>query len=254
MVASPLELALLAAAAFAAGFFDAIGGGGGLLTVPALLATGLGPHQVLATNKGQACLGAAASLLTFLRRGGLDRERLPLGMLAGFVGSLAGAWLVLRVPPEPLKPLMLVLLAAAGVVLLFRSRLARPAERRGRLGAVVALGLIIGAYDGFFGPGTGTLLIIGFLHFMQDSPTRASGNAKIINFGSNLAALVLFQSRGAVLWEIALPMGLCNVLGATLGARVALKHGDRLVRGVVLVALLAIAIKVLLDLLEPFVR
>jgi uncharacterized membrane protein YfcA len=126
--------------------------------------------------------------------------------------------------------------------------LARPAERRGRRGTLVLLGLAIGAYDGFFGPGTGTLLIVGFLHFFADTPTRASGNAKIINFGSNLAALILFQMRGAVLWQLALPMGLCNVLGANLGARVALRHGDRVVRGVVLAALVAIALKVSFDL------
>src|SRR5262245_36603488 len=106
MLSPPVELALLAAAAFFAGFVDAIGGGGGLLTVPALLSVGLSPHQVLGTNKGQACMGAVASLLTYLRRGGLDRERLPLGLLTGFVGSLIGAWLVLRIPPEPLKPLV----------------------------------------------------------------------------------------------------------------------------------------------------
>lgn len=252
MISPPVELALLAAAAFFAGFVDAIGGGGGLITVPALLSVGLSPHQVLGTNKGQACMGAVASLLTYLRRGGLDRERLPLGLLTGFVGSLAGAWLVLRIPPEPLKPLVLVLLGVAGAVLLLRERLARPGERRGKRGMLVLLGLAIGCYDGFFGPGTGTLLIVAFLHFFGDTPTRASGNAKIINFASNLAALILFQSRGAILWHLALPMGLVNVLGANLGARVALRHGDRVVRGVVLVALLAVGLKVSFDLFARF--
>ncbi len=241
-------LSLLAAAAFAAGLIDAVGGGGGLITVPALLAGGLPPHSVLATNKGQACFGAAASLATYVRGKGVDRARLPIGLAAGFCGSLLGAMLVLWVPPQPLKPLMLGLLLLAGAVLLLRQRLARPAaSAHGSRLRLAALSGGIGAYDGFFGPGTGTLLIVGFLHFFGDGPTRASGNAKIVNFASNFAALLLFQWHGDILWRLSLPMGLANVLGATLGARLALRHGDRAVRGVVALVLLAVVVKVTLD-------
>jgi uncharacterized membrane protein YfcA len=250
MPASAPELFLLIAAGFLAGIVDAIGGGGGLFTLPALLASGLGPHAALATNKGQSCLGALSSLATYLARGGLNRERLSVGLISGFLGSLAGALLALAVSPAALRPLVLVLLLFAAGLLLFKRRLSRSVAlvrfSQTRLGA---LGLSIGAYDGFFGPGTGTLLIAAFAHFFGDSPTRASGNAKIVNFGSNLAALIVFQLNGSVLWELALPMGLSNVLGASLGARLALRHGDRLVQGVALSALLAISAKLLFDLL-----
>ena len=242
------ELALLVAAAFGAGLLDAIGGGGGLITVPALLALGLPPHAALATNKGQSCFGAVSSLATYLQRGGVDRERLLPGLVSGFLGSLGGASLVLLVPPGPLKPMVLVLLGLAAFVLVFRERLARPlaAPAHSRV-LLLGLGFAIGGYDGFFGPGTGTLLIAAYVHFFGDTPTRASGNAKIVNFASNLAALLAFASRGAILWKIALPMGLANVLGATLGARLALRHGDRAVRAVVLLVLVALALKVLVD-------
>jgi uncharacterized membrane protein YfcA len=248
MLTPAAELAWLVAAAFSAGLVDAIGGGGGLITVPALFAAGLGPHAVLATNKGQACFGAASSLATYVRRGGVDRERILLGFLSGFGGALAGALLVLLVPARPLKPLVLALLGLAGFVMLFRDRLARPLRHVNRSRTLLAsIGFVIGAYDGFFGPGTGTLLIVAFAHFFGDLPTRASGNAKIVNFGSNLAALCVFQSRSAILWQIALPMGLANVLGAALGARLALHHGDRMVRAVVLFVLSAVALKVAFD-------
>jgi uncharacterized membrane protein YfcA len=246
MLSPAAQLALLVAAAFSAGLVDAIGGGGGLITVPALFTLGLGPHVALGTNKGQACFGAASSLATYVRKGGVDRERIALGLASGFLGSLGGALLVLWVPPGPLKPIVLVLLALAYFVMLFRERLAKPLPHVKRSRVLLAgVGLVIGAYDGFFGPGTGTLLIVAFTHFFGDLPTRASGNAKIVNFGSNLAALIVFQSRAAIIWKIALPMSVANVLGAALGARLALRHGDRVVRGVVLFVLVAVALKVL---------
>jgi uncharacterized membrane protein YfcA len=243
------SVALLTGAAFFAGLVDAIGGGGGLITVPALLAFGFSPHAVLATNKGQASLGAATSLATFLRRGGVDRARIPWGLASGFIGSLLGARLVLSIPPAPLRPLVLVLLGAAAVVMLLRERLlGARVPAAGNKWGVAARGIAMGTYDGFFGPGTGTLLIAGFVHFFADSPTRASGNAKVINFASNVAALMVFQWRGTILWKIALPMGVANVVGANIGARLALRHGDRTVRVVVLLVVAAVAIKVIFDL------
>lgn len=237
---------LLVGAAFFAGTVDAIGGGGGLVTVPVLLALGLEPHAVLATNKGQASFGAISSLVTYFRSDGLDRSRVPWGLVSGFAGSLLGAELVSLIPSAPLRPLVSVMLVAAACVMLLRDRLIRG---RGsspnypwRIGA---LGLALGGYDGFFGPGTGTLLIAAFVQFFGDSPTRASGNAKVINFASNVAALIVFQLRGSVLWQLALPMGLANLVGANLGARLALRYGDPAVRLVALVVAIAVAVKVL---------
>lgn len=244
-----MVIALLAAAAFCAGFVDAIAGGGGLLTVPALLMTGLPPQVVLATNKGQAVFGAISSAASFWKRGGIDRARAPLGFFCGAVGSLAGARLLLAMRPEPLKPIVLGLLVFAAIVVALRERLPlRPGGvQRHRL-ALAAAALLLGAYDGFFGPGTGTLLIVAFVVLMGDSLTRASGNAKVVNLASNLAALAMFAAKGAIVWKIALPMAACNASGAYLGAKVALARGDRFVRLVVLAVVAALVVKLGADL------
>jgi len=107
---------------------------------------------------------------------------------------------------------------------------------------------VLGAYDGFFGPGTGSMLIIAFALVLGDSLTRASGNAKVVNLASNLAAFILFARRGTIVWPIALPMAGANALGAIVGARLALRRGDRLVRWVVLVVVVAVVVKLSLDL------
>jgi hypothetical protein len=245
---APLALALLSLVAFAAGMVDAVAGGGGLFTVPALLALGLPPGVALATNKGQAAPGAVSSFVTFLRRDGVDRKRAPLGFACAFVGSLLGACLLLRVRPEPLRPIVITLLLFALGVMLFRSRIharSTPLARPKLALVLVALGM--GAYDGFFGPGTGSLLIVLFITLFGDSPLYASGNAKVVNLASNLAAFSVFTLRGAILWQLSVPMAVANIAGARLGASLALRHGDRLVRVTVVLVVLAVVCKLLVD-------
>lgn len=243
--------ALLAAAAFAAGLVDAIAGGGGLVSLPALLAAGLPPQLALGTNKGQAVFGAITSAASFWRRRSLDRERALWGFLAGFTGSLVGARGMLAIPLAPLRGIiMALLLVAAAVVLARRNVVPRPhalspAQARA---ALVGIALGLGAYDGFFGPGTGSMLVVAFATVFGDSLTRASGNAKIVNLASNLAAFTLFASRGTILWRVALPMAAANALGAATGAHLAVRNGDRLVRGVVLAVVLAVVVKLAVDL------
>ncbi|MEO6598503.1 MAG: TSUP family transporter [Polyangiaceae bacterium] len=247
---SPLLIALLAATGFVAGLVDAIAGGGGLFTVPALLAVGLPPGIALATNKGQAAPGAVSSFVTFFRRGGIDRKRAPLGFALGFLGSLFGARLLLAMRPEPLRPVVMALLLFALATLLLRSRIrVRTAELARPKLALALVALVLGTYDGFFGPGTGSILIVLFVTLFGDSPLYASGNAKVVNLGSNLAAFGLFAWRGAILWQLALPMAVANVVGARLGARLALRQGDRFVRLVVTFVVLAVVIKLAYDML-----
>lgn len=243
-------VALLALAAFGAGLVDAIAGGGGLLTVPSLLAAGLPPQIALATNKGQASFGAISSFASFWMRDGIDRKRVPLGFACGFLGSLAGAQALLLVKPEPLKPVVLVLLILAAA---FMAWPRKPSEGRPHDWAMFVLPPMaagFGFYDGFFGPGVGSMLIVGFVLLFGDSLTRASGNAKVVNLASNLAALGLFAARGTVLWKIALPMAAANAAGAFVGARLAVKRGDRFVRVVVLVVVGALVLKIGADLVR----
>lgn len=249
-VVSLQVLALLALAAFAAGVVDAIAGGGGLLTVPALLAAGLPPQIALATNKGQASFGAVSSFVSFWTKNGIDRKRAPYGFVCGFVGSLAGAQVLLLVKPEPLKPIVLVLLLLAAAFAAWPRKPSRGEPHTWAMIALFPITFALGFYDGFFGPGTGSILIVAFVLVFGDSMTRASGNAKVVNLASNLAALALFASRGVVVWKIALPMAAANAAGAFVGARLAVKKGDRFVRLVVLVVVAALLLKIIFDLLR----
>jgi uncharacterized membrane protein YfcA len=247
-------LGLLAAAAFSAGLVDAIAGGGGLISLPALLAAGLPPQLALGTNKGQAVFGATASAASFWRRGAIDRERALPGFAAGFVGAWLGARGVLAVPLGPLRVVMMALLLAAALLVLGRRDLAPRRPRFGPGGArapLIAIALALGAYDGFFGPGTGSLLVIAFATVFGDPLTRASGNAKVVNLASNLAAVITFARHGSVIWAVALPMAAANALGATTGAHLAVRKGDRLVRGVVLAVVLAVVAKLGVSLWGP---
>jgi len=247
---SPARVAILAAVALLAGTVDAIGGGGGLLTVPALLWAGLPPHLALGTNKGQSVFGSGAALARFARAGLVETARARVTFPAGLAGSLAGAWLVLRMSPERLRPVVLGLLIFAAVFV--GTRRARPPRsghevRRGASAVAAAIALAIGAYDGFFGPGTGTFLILGFVAFLGDGPARASADAKVVNFASNLAAVALFASHGAVIWRIAVPMAAAQLAGGWLGAHLAVRRGDALVRRVVVAVALALAAKLAWD-------
>lgn len=248
---SLLEIALLVGAALLAGLVDAIAGGGGLLTVPALLAVGLPPHLALGTNKGQSVFGAAAALLTFARAGYVDGRIGRFTFPAGLCGSFAGAALVLLLRPEVLRPVVLLLLVAVAFFLAFRPGLVErpPLPTARQLLFAVPLAFAIGCWDGFFGPGTGTFLILGFVLLLGRPMTRASADAKVVNFASNLAAVILFASRGLVVWKLAIPMAAAQFVGGIAGSRLAVRGGDHLVRRVVLLVVLALACKLGFDLL-----
>jgi uncharacterized protein len=235
---------MLALVAVAAGTVDAIGGGGGLLSVPALLAVGLPPQLALGTNKGQSVFGSLAALGNFARAGLVSWKRVRWTAPLAFAGALCGATAVLGLRPEVLRPLVLGLLVLAASFLV----LARPVEgtravtsRTQALAGLLALG--VGFYDGFFGPGTGTLLVVGFAALLALPLRRASAEAKAVNAASNLAAMLLFAARGAVLWQVALPMAVGQLFGGWLGAHLAIRGGDRVVRLVVLAVVLALVAK-----------
>jgi uncharacterized membrane protein YfcA len=211
----------------------------------------LPPHVALATTKGQAVLGAVSSAVGYARRGWVDRSRAPLGFALGFAGSLLGAMALFSLRPSVLRPVVIALLVLSAIVVAWpRSEAARqPLARAAWWGAGVAFAL--GAYDGFFGPGVGTMLIVAFVLVYGDSLTRASANAKVVNLASNVAAFGLFASRGSIVWRIALPMAAANLVGAWVGAHVAIRRGDRFVRVVVLAVVGALVVKLAGDLRAP---
>lgn len=242
---SPAIIVGLFFVALVAGLVDAIAGGGGLLTVPALLATGMPTPMVFGTNKGSAVFGSGAALLRFWRAKLIDEKRARVLFPLGVLGSCAGVLALTALDPKVLKPLVLILLVVAGFIVAFVRPPAVqggvPSKRAGLKAALLALA--IGAYDGFFGPGTGTFLIIGFVMLLHLSLQEASANAKVVNFASNLAAMAYLAAKGLVIWKVSIPMAAGQFIGGTIGAHLAVKGGDTLVRRVVLVVVLALVTK-----------
>ncbi len=227
---------LLGMAAMAAGFVDAVVGGGGLIQLPALLLglPGYAPVHVLATNKMASICGTTTSAVTYFRRVGPDpRTFVPLMALA-FLGSAGGAEVATHLSAGAFKPIVLVALVVIGAWVWFRPTLGgetllRHGPRRHLVTAMV-IGAAIGFYDGALGPGTGSFFVISLVGLLGYSFLESSAKSKMANVATNLAALVVFIPQGAVLWRLALVMGACNVVGGYLGARLAVARGAAFVR------------------------
>lgn len=245
-----LEIApLMFMLALGAGLVDAIAGGGGLITVPALLWAGLPPVAALATNKAQAVWGSFAATAHFVREGAIDLKRAAFMVACTFAGSALGALLVQHLGSELLARLVPVLLIAFALYFLFSPRVS-DLDSRQRIGLSVfalTVGFGIGFYDGFFGPGTGTFFAMGFVALLGFGMRRATAHAKLLNFTSNLAALLLFLLGGHVVWSLALIMAGGQLAGGWLGAHLVLRHGTRLIKPVLVVASLAISAKLLMQ-------
>ena len=238
----PWGLLLLIVCAAGAGWIDAVSGGGGLLQLPALLL--LAPQasgaQVLGTNKLGSIIGTSAAATTYLRRTRPDvRIAIPMAT-AAFVGSAIGALLASRIPTSAFRPVVVILLLGAWTWTLLRPALGRadepyPASHRRRTITAIAGGFFIGVYDGSFGPGTGSFLLILLVAGIGLSFLHASATAKIVNLGTNLAAVIVFSATGSIVWALGLAMGLGNLVGAVIGARTAIARGSGFVRIVFLV-------------------
>jgi uncharacterized membrane protein YfcA len=237
-----LEVVLfLVLAALVAGFVDAVVGGGGLVQLPALLVglPGASVVQIAATNKLASFCGTSISATTYVRRIRPDpRTFLPL-MLAAFVGSTGGALVASLLPRSAFDPIILVVLVLVGGYVWFKPSVGELTSLRfhggQHLTAVLVTGLTIGFYDGAIGPGTGSFLVFALVGLLGYNFLEASAKAKLANWATNLAALVVFVPQGAVIWELALPMAAANIVGGYLGARLAMARGARFVRAFFLV-------------------
>jgi uncharacterized membrane protein YfcA len=247
---STTVLVLLGLAGLAAGFVDAVVGGGGLIQLPALL-LGL-PNaatvQILATNKVAAISGTTVSAATYYRRIRPDpRTFLPL-MLFAFAGSAAGAVVASQIPREAFEPIVLVALVVVGGYVLLKPQLGEATALRfsGHRHTVAAMGtgLAIGFYDGALGPGTGSFFVITLVGLLGYSFLEASAKAKLANWATNLAAILVFAPQGAILWKVAVVMGLCNIVGGYVGARTAVARGARFVRVFFIVVVSAFIVRI----------
>jgi len=249
----PEQILFLFGAAFVAGLVDAMGGGGGLIQVPALFSAlpQSAPATLFGTNKLASIWGTGAAALNYARRVRIEWNAVLPAALAAFVFAFCGAYTVTRVPPDLLRKALPLLLLALLVYTLRARNLGLhhvPLHRDGRERLLAVLvGAGIGFYDGFFGPGTGSFLIFLFVRFFGYDFLGASAAAKVVNVACNLAALLWFGYSGHVLWLAALVMAVANVGGSLAGSRLALKHGSKLVRKVFLVAVGLLIVKTAYD-------
>ncbi|WP_398501314.1 sulfite exporter TauE/SafE family protein [Variovorax sp.] len=248
-----MDMWLMTAASLLAGFVDAIVGGGGLILVPALFAAfpGAPPATLLGTNKSASIWGTAASAAQFSQRVQMRWGALWPAALAGFCGALAGAWGVTQFPGDFLRRALPAILLAVLLYTLARKDMGRHHAPRftGRAETLAAcsIGLGIGVYDGFFGPGTGSFLVFLFVRWMGYDFLNASASAKVINVLTNGAALLLLALKGHVWWHYGLAMAVANVAGSLIGTRVALRHGAGFVRIVFMVVVSALILKTAYD-------
>lgn len=245
-------LAFLAVAGFLAGIIDAMAGGGGMITLPALLASGFPPLAAVGTNKLQSTIGTGGAAYAFMRGGHMDLRRYWPPVAAAFIGSIAGAAAVQRVNPAFLAGLIPVLLVAICLYFLLAPP-ASGADRRGHLG-MAGLSLLIGAvgfYDGFFGPGAGTFYTTIFLTMGGLGLLRATAQTKAANFASNVSGLAMMIIGGHVVWVAGLVMAGANFAGSQIGSHLAMRFGSRLIRPLLILVSLALTAKMVMDPANP---
>jgi uncharacterized membrane protein YfcA len=242
----PLQLGLILAAAFAAGVLDAIVGGGGLITTPVLMLMlpGVPVTGALATTKASSIAGTTGAAFAYARRVELRPRIIVPGMLAALPSAWLGARAVSHLDPAVIKPAILGVLIAMALYTWWRPELGllRGKEPAARLEpwAAAAVGAALGFYDGFLGPGTGSLLVLAFIILFGRDFLGASAQAKFFNWASNLGALLWFAPSGSVLWVLAVPMAACNLLGGAIGSRLAILSGNRWIRRIFLAVVLAL--------------
>ncbi len=243
-----LSLPLLFFVGVAAGFVDAIAGGGGLLALPALMWTGMTPVQALATNKLQATFGTLTATTNYIRNGIVPLHELRLAVVLTFIGSAAGAILIQQLPNQLLEDFIPFLLICFALYFLFAHKVGEQDRHKRISPALFGLlfGTSLGFYDGFFGPGTGSFFMFAFVSLLGYSLQKAVGGTKLLNFTSNLAALLVFLFSGQILWLIGLVMGAGQVIGGYLGSHVTLRHGSRIIRPLLVIVSVSMALKLLL--------
>lgn len=239
---------------FLGAVMDAVAGGGGLLSLPAYLLAGLDPHMAIGTNKLGNLPGMATSAIRFLRRGNVHLPSAVWCALGSLVGAWLGSQLNMRLPSDLLYYLMLILVPILAVFLI-KKRDFGMEDHSGelsprRLNAIsLVSSLVIGVYDGFFGPGAGTFLILANTGLCRFGLLTASGNMKVASVASCGAAMVSYAVAGHVMWLVALPAALCSIAGAYVGAGLALKNGAKLIRPMFVVVLALLLIRLIYDLM-----
>ncbi len=240
-------LPLLFVVGAVAGWIDSIAGGGGLITVPALLGLGFPPADALGTNKLQAVFGSGAATWHYGRAGLIDFRKSAAGVASTSVGALLGAVAAQRLHPDFLRLVIPFLLIAIALYFLFRPTLGDVDAHPHMQSAVFLFifGLTLGFYDGFFGPGTGSFWAIAYVVLLGFNLTKATAHTKLMNFTSNAASLAMFITGGKIHWDAGLVMGFGQLLGARLGAKMVVARGAKFIRPIFITVVLALSVRLL---------
>lgn len=240
---SPIDYAIALPFIFLAGLIDAIAGGGGLISLPAYWSIGLPPHVALGTNKFSSCFGTVFSTINYFKAKMIDVPVAVASAVMALIGSWLGASTALKISAGVLNYLLVVLIPIVTVVSLVSRNMGF--NNRSHLLAIgyrVSLGclagLVIGFYDGFFGPGTGTFLILIYASLMHYDFVKANGNTKVVNLASNIAALITFMASGSIFLPIAIPGAICGIAGNIIGSKLVILKGNKLIKQVFILALL----------------
>lgn len=242
-------LLLLFLAAFIAGFIDSIAGGGGMITIPAMLLAGLPPLQTLGTNKLQGLFGSGSATLAYARAGHVNlRQQLPMAALST-IGAALGAVLATVLPGDVLKAVLPFLLLGIALYFALKPNIGDVDKHRRLAEAAFTFTVVplIGFYDGVFGPGTGSFFMLAFVTLAGFGVLKATAHTKLLNFGSNIGAFAVFLAYGVILWKIGLIMGAGQFLGAQAGSRFAMKRGAKIIKPLLVVTSMALAVRLMAD-------
>ena len=242
-------LAILFCVGFVASFIDAIAGGGGLITIPALLMTGMPPAMALGTNKLQAVGGALSASFYFLRKRAVNLRDIWFILIWVFLGSALGTLLIQSIDVAIFKKILPFLILAIGLYFLFTPKLGDE-DRKQRLSHIL-FGLLVspflGFYDGFFGPGAGSIMSLACVTLLGFNLQKATAHAKVMNFTSNFAAFIFFLFGGQILWKVGFVMMAGSILGANLGAKMVMTKGKILIRPMVVIISFMMTAKMVYD-------
>jgi uncharacterized protein len=250
---APHLIVFLFAAAFAAGFIDSIAGGGGLVTIPAMLIAGIPPLETLGTNKLQGLFGSGSATIAYAAKGHVHlRSQLPMALLS-FLGSAVGAALATIIPADILKGGLPFLLIAIALYFGLKPNVGDIDRHQRMRPFFFGLTLVpaIGFYDGLFGPGTGSFFMLAFVSLLGFGMLKATAHTKLLNFGSNLGAFAVFAVNGVIMWKLGLLMGFGQFLGAQAGSRLAMKNGAKIIKPLLVITCLILAIKLISDPANP---
>lgn len=249
-----LNLIVLCFAGFIAAFVDSIAGGGGLISLPAFLLVGVPPHVALGTNKFSSTCASFTSSIKFARSGKVNLEILKYLIPCSLVGAVIGVRTILNIDTKYLYTMVLVLILAVSIYSFFAKSVGIEDNYKGTNRKNIIYGCIlatvIGFYDGFFGPGTGSFLIFGIIGIYDFDFVKAGGNAKILNFISNITALVMFAISGKVDYKFGIPVAIFMILGARFGTVFALKKGAKIIKPIFIVMSFGVAVKMLINMFQ----